>query len=203
MERYAKGELGLCDLQDVFEWEFDQSIEHNFPTKMFGKKYDMRGNYYKQVVEFLSNFKGYSDCNILGVEKSFEIPIDNWLFNGIIDLVFEDKANTLIVQDYKSKAGYKNKAEQAKYARQPYLYSLWVKEKYGKYPDILRFLMFRKGIEVDIPFNLDDLNEAVQWARDTVNEIRNCWSYDPSCDKFFGENLCGFRNICETKMEKK
>jgi len=80
---------------------------------------------------------------------------------------------------------------------------MWVKEEYGKYPDVLRFLMFRKNITIDIPFNLDDLNEAVQWARDTVNEIRNCWSYDPSCDKFFGENLCGFRNICETKMEKK
>lgn len=200
MERYAKGELKLDELVPVFEWEFDSAIPEPFPTKMFGKKYDMRGNYYKQGVEFLGNFKGYSDCNILGVEKSFEIQIDDWIFNGIIDLVFEDTSNMLIVQDYKSKAGYKNKSEQAKYARQPYLYSMWVKKQYGRYPDILRFLMFRKGITVDIPFNVDDLNEAIQWSRDTVTEIRSCWSYEPTCDSFYGNSLCNHRSYCDSKV---
>ena len=67
MERYAKGELKLNELADVFDWEFDNAIPEPFPTKMFGNPYDMRGNYYKDGINFLSNFKGYKDYNILGV----------------------------------------------------------------------------------------------------------------------------------------
>jgi len=200
MERYAKGELKLNELVSVFEWEFDSAIPEPFPTKMFGKPYDMRGNYYKQGVEFLSSFKGYSDYNILGVEKSFDVPIDDWTFNGIADLVFEDESGTLVVQDYKSKASFKSKAEQAKYARQPYLYSLWVKEQYKKYPDILRFVMFRKGLTIDIPFDYSSLLEARQWAIDTVADIRNCWSYEPTCDSFYGNSLCNHRAYCDSKV---
>lgn len=200
LERYAKGELALNELVDTFEWEFESSIPEAFPEKLFGKKYDMKGNYYKQGVEFLKNFKGYSDCNILGVEKSFDVPIDDWTFTGIADLIFEDSSSTLVVQDYKSKAGFSSKSEKAKYARQPYLYSMWVKEEYGKYPDVLRFLMFRKNITIDIPFDKTEFKEAVGWAKDTVSEIRSCWSYDPTCDSFYGNNLCNHRSYCESRV---
>ena len=200
LERYAKGEIALNELVDTFEWEFESAIQEPFPTKLFGKKYDMKGNYYKQGVEFLKNFKGYSDCNILGVEKSFDVPIDDWTFTGIADLIFEDSSSTLVVQDYKSKAGFSSKSEKAKYARQPYLYSMWVKEEYGKYPDVLRFLMFRKNITIDIPFDETAFKEAVGWAKDTVSEIRSCWSYEPTCDSFYGNSLCNHRSYCESRV---
>lgn len=198
MERYANGELELECLPDVFDWEFNNAIPEPFPTKMFGKPYDMRGNYYKDGINFLSNFKGYKDYNILGVEKQFDIQIDDWMFNGVIDLVFE-KNGTLVIQDYKSKKSFKSKAEQAEYARQLYLYSMWAKETYGKYPDVLRFFMFRKNLIVDIPFSIEDYNEAVQWAKNTVKEIRECWNYEATCEKFYRENLCNHRAYCEMK----
>jgi len=201
MERYAKGEFEVWDLANVFDWEFDLSITESFPTKLFGKDYDMRGSYYNDGLNFLSNFKGYSNYKILGVEERFEVPIKDWIFNGVIDLVFEDADGRLIIQDYKSKAKFSSKAEQAEYARQLYLYSLWAKEHYSRYPDLLRFLMFRKGNTVDIPFKIDGLNEAVDWAKDTVHKIRECWDYEATCDLFYSNNLCNHRDYCEMKIE--
>ena len=160
----------------------------------------MRGLYYEQGLNYLRNFGGYPKYKILGVESQFDIAIDDWVFNGIIDLVYEDEQGRLVVHDYKSKSSFKNKAEQKKYARQLYLYSLHIKEKYGKYPDLLRFMMFRKETSVDIPFKTDDLNEAVNWAKNTVKAIRTCWDYSPSCEEFFGNYLCNHRKDCEHKI---
>ena len=197
MERYAKGELDLWSLLDAYKWEFDVAIPEKFPDSPFVK--DMRKLYYDQGVEFLKNFKGYPNYKILGVEQQFEIKIDDWLFNGVIDLIFEDENGKLIIQDYKSKSSFKNKKEQAEYARQLYLYSLYVKEKFNKYPDILRFYMFRKDTLIDIPFKIDGLDEALLWAKNTVDEIRFCWDYSPTCSEFFSQNLCNHRNHCKCK----
>jgi hypothetical protein len=197
MERYAKGEINLWDLVDVYEWEFDSAIPEEFPKSKFCR--DMKELYFNQGLEFLKNFPGYRDFKILEVEGSFDLDIDDWSFNGIIDLVYEDKDGRLIIQDYKSKSSFKNKKEQAEYARQLYLYSLHIKEKYGRYPDMLNFMMFRKNKLVEIPFEESALEEALMWARNTVEEIRTCWDFSPNCDEFFGEYLCNHREYCENK----
>lgn len=199
MERYAKGEIALWDLPSLYEWEFDSAVPEPFPSSSFCK--NMRELYYLQGLEYLKNFAGYDDRKILGVEEKFDLDIDDWVFNGVIDLVYEDKDGRLVIQDYKSKSSFKNKREQAEYARQLYLYSLHVKEKYGRYPELLQFSMFRKNTVIEIPFNVDDLNEAVNWAKETVKEIRECWDFAPNCDLFFSENLCNHREYCDCKIE--
>lgn len=193
MERYAKGELDVWDLPSVYEWEFDEAVKEKFP---WNKYTDLRKSYYKQGIEFLKNFKGYNDCKILGVEEEFEIKIDDWLFIGIIDLLVE-KDGKLIVRDYKSKASFKDAEEQRKYARQLYLYSMYVKEKYGRFPDELQFLMFRKQNEVKIPFDENACDEALQWAKNTVRIIREAFDFPPTCEAFYGNNLCNHREYCE------
>lgn len=198
MERCAKGEIDLWDLVEIYKWEFDSAVLEEFPSSKFCK--NMRQLYYNQGLEYLKNFPGFSDKKILEVENQFNYDIDDWVFNGVIDLVFETSDGKLIVQDYKSKSSFKSKREQAEYARQLYLYSLHIKEKYGKYPDILRFVMFRKGVTIDIHFNEDDLNEAVSWAKNTVKEIRECWDFSPSCDAFFSQHLCNHREYCDNKI---
>jgi len=159
----------------------------------------MRQLYFDQGLRFLQNFPGYNDIKILGTETKFEYPVDDWIFNGIMDLAFEDKDGRLVIDDYKSKSGFASKKEQAEYARQLYLYAPYIKQKYGRYPDILRFTMFRKEQIIDIPFTLDGLNEAISWAKDTVREIRECWDFYPSCDAYFGQNICSHRLTCGSK----
>lgn len=207
MERYAKGELALWDLPAVYEWEFESAVPEEFPPSDFckdehGNKITMKELYYQQGLRYLNNFEGYDDLKILGVEENFEIPIDDWIFNGIIDLVYEDKKGRLVIQDYKSKSSFKSKKEQAEYARQLYLYSLHIKDKYGKFPDVLKFMMFRKETPIEIKFNEKELGEALNWARNTVNDIRNCREFTPSCEEFFSEHLCNHRNHCENKVQR-
>lgn len=198
MERYAKGELELWDLVDVFQWEFDTAVPEPFPNNKYCP--NMRQLYYDQGLEYLKNFPGYPGKKILEVESSFDVDIDDWVFNGVIDLVMEDENGKLIIQDYKSKSSFKSKKEKAEYARQLYLYALHIKEKYGRYPDILRFMMFRKNTPVDIIFSEEDLKEALDWAKQTVKDIRECWDFAPSCDEFFSENLCNHREYCDSRI---
>ena len=200
LERYAKGELTLEALPGVYEWEFDSAVSEKFPPSKFCP--DMRQLYYEQGLEFLKGFTGYPEYKILDVEKSFEIDIDDWVFNGVIDLILEDSDGNLIIQDYKSKASFKNKGEQHEYARQLYLYSLFVKEHYGRPPTDLRFYMFRKGKIINIPYKEEDLIESVNWAKDVVKEIRECWDYYPSCESFYGNQLCNHRSHCDKLVEE-
>lgn len=200
MEKYAKGEAEIWDLPSLFEWGFDVNVPEKFP---YNKYVELRESYYKQGLEFLKSFQGYDKYKILGVEKDFDIDIDDWTFNGFIDLVFEDENGRLIIRDYKSKASFKNEQEKKEYARQLYLYSLYVKEQYGKYPDELQFLMFRKNDLISIPFDIDALNEAIEWAKDTVRIIRNAFDYPPTCDEFYAQNLCNHREYCAFKKKPK
>lgn len=197
MERYANDEIELWDLPNIYKWEFDTAVPEKFP---FNKYANLRETYYKQGLEFVSNFSGYAKYKILGVEKNFYIDIKDWIFNGIIDLVFEDEDGRLIIRDYKSKASFKNEQEKREYARQLYLYSLYVKQEFGRYPDELQFLMFRKNILEIIPFDENALKEAVEWADDTVRIIRESFDYPPNCDEFYSENLCNHREYCEFKQ---
>lgn len=197
LERYEKGEVELSSLPDVYEWEFDASVPEPFPDSKFCP--DMRGLYYRQGLEYFQNFKGYGDFKILDVERSFDVEIDDWIFTGIIDLILEDTDGGIIIQDHKSKAAFKTKKEQKEYARQLYLYSLYVKKKYGASPKELRFNMFRKQKMIVIPYSEKDQEEAVKWARGVVKEIRECWDYYPTCDVFYGNNLCNHRSHCDKK----
>ena len=200
MERYSNGELDLWELANVYEWEFDSAVPEPFPKNKF---VDLRESYYRQGLTFLQSFEGYDDYKILGVEEQFEIKIDDWIFNGVIDLVFEDENGRLIIRDYKSKAVFKSEAEKQKYARQLYLYSLYIYEKYGKYPDELQFWMFRKNKIEPITFNISALNESIDWAKHTVETIRRAFDYPATCEEFYGTNLCNFRDTCEFKPRPK
>ena len=199
MERYANGELEIWNLPTVYEWEFQSAVPEKFP---WNKYVDLRNSYYEQGLAFLKSFQGYDRYKLLGVEDEFKLQIDDWMFVGIIDLVFEDEDGRLIIRDYKSKASFKDENEKNKYARQLYLYSLYVKEKYGRYPDELQFLMFRKQNTVKIAFEQEKLDEAVKWATDTVRIIREAFDYPPTCDSFYGENLCNHREYCDLKPKK-
>lgn len=150
----------------------------------------------------MSNFEGVDAKEILGVEEHFEELIaaadgrDSFIIQGFIDLIYIDSAGRLVVHDWKSKAKFKNPAEQKKYARQLYIYSIYVKLRYGKFPDLLRFHMFRNSKDVDIKFNIDDYYEAINWMQETVKEIRDCGEFESRPDDFYCQYLCDMRLKC-------
>lgn len=193
LERYANGELKCGELAKVFKKEFSQEVTLEFPEFF----HDLRDIYYKGTLAYFKQFNGFGDYKILSAEEKFEVEIDDWIFNGVIDLRLEDKDGNLIIEDHKSKSSFKNKEEQKKYARQLYLYAHYIIEKYGVTPKTLVFNMFRKQKLLEIPFNQEDYKEALEWARNTVAQIRKEDTYEPTKDDFYCGNLCDFRDgIC-------
>lgn len=190
LERVAKGEIMLWDMLGEFEKGFAEVSQ--FPP--LGKT-NLREVYYRQGVEYLSEYKFHDRYEIVSVEEKVDTDINGLKFTGFIDELLRDKDDgKLVVLDHKSKSKFKSKKEQKEYARQLYLYAYAVKEKYGEYPKMLMFNMFRHQIEVPIFFNEKDLEEAIGWAHDIVSRIKVCDTFEVSNDRFFRSFLCDFRH---------
>ena len=196
LEQHAKGELGAWELLDAYTDEYSDKVTLQFP---YNRYVDLSESYFKDGYEFLKNFDGLDDLDIIGVETRFRETLDDFIYTGIIDIIYIDKDGGIVVRDWKSKSKFANKKELARYAKQPLSYSLHIKNKYNKSPKSVQFFMFRKQNIVDIPFRESEYDDALNWARATVSDIRNCKDWPASQDDFFCENLCGFRNMCPYK----
>lgn len=193
IEQYLKGEIKLEDMAPLMDWEWDTYFTMKAPK--LGKT-DLNKSYHDKCLHFLETWDGFPQYKVLGVEEHFVIPIGDFEFQGYIDAIFEDEDGEIIVCDWKSHNKF-TPEELVSYGRQPYLYASYVKEKFGKWPKLLRFYAFREMKAYDIPFNIEDAKAAVQWAIDTVAEIRSAWQYPKSPDTFYCLRLCGNREECE------
>ena len=196
LERYAKGELSLNQLVDEFSNGFEMSISE--PIVMFGR--DLTQSYFDKGVDFFSNFNGFWGLKPLESEYQFETKLDkdNSLI-GIIDLVAKDDDDNLIIIDHKSSSKFSKKELKEK-ARQLYLYSKAVKEKYGKFPKEVWFNHFKNSYIEKIKFSDSDYEEAISWALETINKIESCIDFEPNnTDKFMCDYLCDYRENCEYK----
>jgi DNA modification methylase len=191
LEQSIKGELMPWELIETFENRFIEEVG-DFPDN---KWVDLRESYYNQGIEYLQNFDFFNNYEILEVEPKVETEISGYKFIGYIDLLVKNKNNdSIILIDHKSKAGFKTKEELRDYARQLYLYAKWVKEKYGKFPQVMQFNLFRKQDKQMIIFKEKDYIEAQKWMLDTIEQIKNATEFKVSDDDFFADNLCNFRN---------
>ena len=196
LEQHAKGELAVYELLDAYQDQYVQTVTQPFPPN---KYVDLAESYYHDGYEFLKNFDGLDDLEIIGVETRFKEPLDDFNYTGVIDLTFKDTVGGIVVRDWKSKSKFANKKEQNKYSKQPLSYSLHIINKYKSPPKTLQFFMFRKSEIVNIPFQEKEYENALNWIRDTVKDIRSCKEYPASPDPFFCSNLCDFRNSCPYK----
>lgn len=190
LEKLDKGEIMLWDTLEMFENGFINVS--SFPPN---KWVNLRETYYKQAIDYFKNYKINDEYEVISVEENVNVEINGHQFTGYIDKLMRDKTDgKLIVLDHKSKAKFNSKREQKEYARQLYLYSYAVKEKYGEYPKMLIFNMFRKGMEVPIFFKEEDMKEAIEWMDKTIEEIGECEAFPVTKDKFFRDELCNFRH---------
>lgn len=210
-ERFYKGQLDFYDICDEYENNYKNKVRLAFP---YNKWTDLGKKYYEAGLEALEYFNDLPDnIEILDIECKINTMINGITFVGFADLILRKQdTNEIIIVDHKSKAKFASKSEQRKYARQLYLYAVYVKEKYGAYPSILAFNMFRVGDVVTIPFSESDLEEAKQWFSNTVSNIYMDSEFldkieivyrksekdieDFSKQDFFCNELCGVRAYC-------
>ena len=211
LERYFKGELEFFELSQIYEDEYADKIKEKFPPN---KYVDLNESYKESGNEYLDNFEGLPEYyEVIAVEQEVNLIIDGHKFMGYIDLVLRDKTdNKFIVYDHKSKSKFKNKKELSEYARQLYLYSIYIYEKYHEYPKMLVFNMFRAGEKATVDFDLNDYEAAKKWFVETIEKILKDEKFtdkitiqykksgkklkDYKNDDFFCNNLCGTRHGC-------
>ena len=194
LERWAKGELMSFELADAYEAEYDEAVKHYFPPFPKG----LAGRYYDEGLQYFRSFDGFGDdMEILSVEDKFELDIRDNRFVGIADLVLRDRnSGGITVIDHKSKSMNSMKKAQYENTRQLYTYAAYVKERFGAFPTLLRFNMFRYGVNIDEPFSRDRYAETMDWIERTIAEIRAEREWKVSSSSYFCRFICSTRLYC-------
>lgn len=207
LEAYLKQEIDMFDLPDYFESKWCELVVHDAPPNKYT---DIKENYYNQCKDYIDNLCfDFNKYKVLGVEKKVEFNIDEYKFQGFIDLLLQDNEGHIIVSDHKSanikklKNGGISKSDREhfdSFKKQLYLYSLGLKDEYPKI-DYLRWNLFRLQDEIVIPYDEEEFNQTIEWARQRIKDISEEELFLPNTDNSFYCNfLCGMRNsACEYK----
>lgn len=210
-ERYTDGTLELYELGSTYEKEYYERVNLTFPPN---KYVDLNESYHDKGLEYFESFNGFPDnWNFIDSEREIHLNINGNEFIGFIDLIVKDKdTNKYIIVDHKSKSKFKNDKEKAEYARQLYLYSLYIEKEFNEFPSHLIFNMFRADDTVTIEFNEQDFNDSIQWFTQTITKIKDDNTFTDKIglqyaqkgkplgefkkDDFFCNHLCGAREHC-------
>lgn len=187
------------ELADAYEAEYDEAVKHYFPPFPKG----LAGRYYDEGLQYFRSFDGFGDdMEILSVEDKFELDIRDNRFVGIADLVLRDRnSGGITVIDHKSKSMNSMKKAQYENTRQLYTYAAYVKERFGAFPTLLRFNMFRYGVNIDEPFSMERYAETMDWIERTIAEIRAEREWKVSSSSYFCRFICSTRLYCPIAEE--
>lgn len=204
LERWAKKELDIEELPYVWEEEYDRNITKPWPRFLSAKGYAEKA--YKEGYDYLKNFDGFYGFTVLAAEQKFTTTIAGKPFVGVIDLLLENnETGEMYIVDHKSKSksAFKKSAEDM--YKQIILYSKFVYEKYGRFPDVMMFNLFKEQIYDERKFDKRLYAETLKWAEDTINKMETFdiidWleAKDPD---FFCQNICSVRAFCDNGKKK-
>jgi hypothetical protein len=203
LERYFKGELSLFELTDEYENTYFDVIICPPPRH---KTADIGQNYFDEGYEYFSNFEGFADYEIISVEEKIKFEINGYKFITIPDLIVRNLNKRIEIVDHKSEDLKEPKREFTKVSekfeekiRQLYLNSYAVHLRYGEYPEFLNFNIFRKGRWIKHPFNMDEYNDTIKWAMDTIDKYKKETKWSPKSEYYYCSHICNFRNMCDFK----
>ena len=202
LEGFYKGELTKDEMETEFILDFQKEVKGKRPSAKIAHSYFQNG------IAYFENFKPLP-YKVLEVEGKFEFDLESkgkkYPFIGFIDYLGEDNEGNLILVDNKSRA-LKQRSKRKKptvkdqeldeMLRQLYIYAEGVHQKYGKYPTKLCFNCFRNGEFIEEDFDPVKLHEAINWAAETIEQIRVANDFYPNIDYFKCRNICGLVNKC-------
>lgn len=201
LESYLNGSTQADELPQKYTQGYNEAIPYA-DTYRWNESYYADGEaYFEYGVSDLQLY--LADKEIIGVEKEIRTDIAGYPFVGYVDLVIHQRGDSggYIIVDHKSakyplkKNGEPLKGKENKwqdYQRQLYLYSKAIYEETGEYPSKLAWNFFRDGKIHEIPFNMDDYQESLKWAEDTIKRIYNESEFSPKPDIFFCDNICDY-----------
>ena len=197
LEKWAKNQIPSFALAEEYEAHYDDEVTHSFPPFPAG----MGQKYFDAGLAYFESFDGFGDeWEVVSSEERFELDIGGYPFVGVVDLVLRNKnTGSLWVIDHKSKSEASMKKELSVFRRQLYTYAMFVKQKFGKYPEKLSFNMFKEGTWIHEDFDVDECNKTVEWIVDTIESIlfEADWLVSPS--SFFCRFICGCFDMCPAR----
>ena len=198
LERYYSGSLDRSELLAYYLTHFHDAVSAKPPNlKVFS-------NYYRDGMNYLQSFTPLPG-KVLGVEKHVEFSLGGKSFQGFTDLLLDD-GGRLVVTDHKArtlkprsnrKKPTKTDEELDRYLRQLYLYSIPLREQYGRFPDELSFNCYRSGLVIREPFRETALHEAEDWALSSIRKIETSKDWPPNMDFCRCKYLCDVSHECE------
>jgi len=205
LDQWAKKIISKEEMLVDYERRYPEEVVTAFPRMLAAKGYAKKA--YQQGIDFLTNFDEFKGYEVLSAEEKFKIDlplIDGTTrqFIGIIDMMLREKSTgNLIICDHKSKSMSSFKKDEDKMYRQQLLYSTYVKEHYGKFPDAMMFHLFNEaGVKPQRLFSQDQYDETMEWATQQINNIEAYtvidWLTCKEKPDFYCWEICGSRKEC-------
>ena len=197
IQMYLSGELARKDLSTYYVAHFAENVCAKAPNRKIHHNYFEQGFYYLDNISFPKR-------KIISVEEKMEFIFADRPWTGFIDVVSDD--GQLIITDHKSRTlkprskrskPTKSDAELDDYLRQLYVYSAAVKDKYGRFPDILEFNCFRSQTMIQEPFQIKRFHEVEKWAGSEIDSITRNDSWQPQPEYWRCNYLCDVCKECE------
>jgi len=197
IEQYYRGEITKEEMHLRFLIDFSKEVQGVRPKESTVKKYIEQGN------EYLKGFEPFP-FDMIDVESRVEFDIDGIPFVGIIDYIGEKDGDIYIVdnksRDLRPRSGRKTPTQNDKdlddTLRQLYIYSTAVKQKYGKFPRALCLNCFRTGVFIKEQFDEQKYNEAIEWAKTSIERIKNADEFYPNVEFFGCQYICNHYSDC-------
>ena len=198
IDMYYKGTLKQDEMVMYFLSSFRNRVVGRPP------KPDTITEYITCGVSYLSEFKPLP-FKMIETEKEIDFSMGGMNFVGIIDFIGET-GDGIVIIDHKSrklkprsnrKKPTKTDLELDEMERQLYLYSEWVRQKYGAPPVQIGFNCFRNQQLIVEDFSPDKFEEAKSWACNTINGIADEEDFDGDYEWFKCAYLCGYSDRCE------
>ena len=208
LDKWAKKILTKNEMITEYERRYGEEVVSAFPP--FPKGYAKKA--YESGLQFLENFDEFVGYKVISAEEKFKIDIllkdgTTRPFIGILDLLLRDEStDELVLCDHKSKSLQSFKKTEDKMYRQQLLYSIYVNEKYGQYPDVLMFHLFgADGVKPQRLFSKDQFNETIEWATKQIKGIEEYtvldWLTCKETPDYFCWNLCSARKECPNGVQ--
>lgn len=205
LEGITNGTLSIYDAPSFYLEEFE-NIPHTVRQNIIDNTYDKCMDYLMTIDD--SVLDGY---HVVGSEIKVNYHVGIYNFVGYIDLLLRDEEDNLIIVDHKSTDSFLKKNGEPRantkelyegYKKQLYLYSLAVKQKFGKFPTKLVFNHFKDGGKLTVvDWNMKELLETINWAIGVIKRIYEDETFEAIPKTGYCWRLCGYRRDCEYLIE--
>lgn len=197
IEGFYRGEIRQEDLKMEFLLGFSGEVRGERPSQ------DIVSGYIEKGVRYFENFTPFP-YDMIAVEKKINFKVGEQNFIGYIDFLGEKDGELYIVDNKsrelkprsKRKTPTVNDKTIDEMLKQLYLYSLEIKEEYGRYPKALCFNCFKSGTFIEEEFKEDELKRTVEWAEKTLNSLLDTTEFYPNLEFFRCKYLCGLNDRC-------